>query len=101
MSHDENSVARTARDLFAGVRVRDVATARAWYERLMGAAPSFFPNDIEAVWALGGHRWLYVLEDASRGTLDADVVLLEKPFTKPQLLGAVRGRLEDRAKDSV
>ena len=53
-------------DLFAGVRVRDIADARAWYERLLGAEPAFHPNDVEAVWAVGDHRWFYVLEDAPR-----------------------------------
>ena len=53
-------------DLFAGVRVRDIADARAWYERLLGSEPAFFPNDIEAVWAVGEHRWFYLLEDAPK-----------------------------------
>ena len=53
-------------DLFAGVRVRQIAQARAWYERLLGEEPAFFPNDVEAVWALGEHRWLYLLEDATK-----------------------------------
>jgi len=30
---------------------------------------------------------------ASQGTLDADVALIEKPFTKSQLLTALRHRL--------
>lgn len=53
-------------DLFAGVRVRQLADARAWYERLLGSEPAFFPNDVEAVWAVGEHRWLYVLQDSER-----------------------------------
>ena len=53
-------------DLFAGVRVRQIAVARAWYERLLGGEPAFFPNDVEAVWAIGEHRWLYLLEDAAK-----------------------------------
>ena len=53
-------------DLFAGVRVRDIADARAWYERLLGGQPAFFPNDLEAVWAVGEHRWFYLLEDAPK-----------------------------------
>ena len=53
-------------DLFAGVRVRDIADARAWYERLLGSEPAFFPNDIEAVWAVGEHRWFYLLENAPK-----------------------------------
>jgi hypothetical protein len=32
-------------DLFAGIAVRDYAGAAAWYERLVGAPPSFLPND--------------------------------------------------------
>jgi len=52
--------------LFAGVRVRQIAQARAWYERLLGEEPAFFPNDVEAVWAVGEHRWLYLLEDAAK-----------------------------------
>ena len=49
-------------DLFAGAPVRDFATARVWYERLLGD-PSFFPNDIEAVWELGPHRFVYIVEE--------------------------------------
>jgi hypothetical protein len=36
------------KDLFAGIPVRDYRTALARYERLLGAPPSFLPNDIEA-----------------------------------------------------
>lgn len=41
--------------LFAGIRVRDVTAARAWYERLLGE-PSFFPNATEVVWTLAVGR---------------------------------------------
>ena len=51
--------------LFAGIRVRELAAARAWYEQLLGA-PSFFPNDSEAVWTLADERSVYVQEDADR-----------------------------------
>ncbi|MGH8793706.1 MAG: VOC family protein [Stackebrandtia sp.] len=47
-------------DLFAGVPVRDYAAATAWYERLLGAPPSFLPNDVEAVWELAEHRYVYI-----------------------------------------
>ncbi|HWD77473.1 MAG TPA: VOC family protein [Kribbella sp.] len=47
-------------DLFAGISVRDYETAVAWYEKLLGAPPSFLPNDIEAVWELGEHQFLYI-----------------------------------------
>ena len=47
-------------DLFAGISVRDYAAAVAWYERLLGAPPSFLPNDTEAVWELADHRYLFI-----------------------------------------
>ena len=49
--------------LFAGMRVRDFAAARAWYERLLRAEPSFLPHDTEAVWLLGEQHAVYILED--------------------------------------
>jgi catechol 2,3-dioxygenase-like lactoylglutathione lyase family enzyme len=48
-------------DLFAGIPVSDYRQALAWYERLLGATPSFLPNDTEAVWELAEHRYLYVV----------------------------------------
>jgi catechol 2,3-dioxygenase-like lactoylglutathione lyase family enzyme len=51
--------------LFAGIRVRDLTAARAWYERLLGE-PSFFPNATEVVWMLAEDRSLYIEEDAGR-----------------------------------
>ena len=47
-------------DLFAGIPVRDYGTATAWYEQLLGAPPSFLPNDTEAVWELAEHRYLFI-----------------------------------------
>lgn len=49
-------------DLFAGIPVADYATALAWYEQLLGAAPAFFPNEIEAVWQLAEHRFVYIVQ---------------------------------------
>jgi catechol 2,3-dioxygenase-like lactoylglutathione lyase family enzyme len=49
--------------LFAGLRVRDFGTARAWYERLLGE-PTFFPHATEAVWTLAENRSIYVVEHA-------------------------------------
>jgi len=71
--------------LFAGIRVRDFAAARAWYERLLGE-PSFFPHATEAVWTLADGGSVYIVEeDADRagGALitvfvdDLDAVLAE------------------------
>jgi|SRR4051794_4668467 hypothetical protein len=47
-------------DLFAGIAVRDYATALRWYERLFGQPPAFFPTDTEAVWELAEHRYVYI-----------------------------------------
>ncbi len=47
-------------DLFAGIPVTDLSAALAWYEKLLGSAPSFFPNDVEAVWDVAEHRYLYI-----------------------------------------
>jgi catechol 2,3-dioxygenase-like lactoylglutathione lyase family enzyme len=51
--------------LFAGLRVREFADARKWYERLLGE-PTFFPHATEAVWTLAEGRSIYVVEDADR-----------------------------------
>jgi catechol 2,3-dioxygenase-like lactoylglutathione lyase family enzyme len=51
--------------LFAGLRVREFAEARKWYERLLGE-PTFFPHATEAVWTLVEGRSLYVVEEADR-----------------------------------
>ncbi len=48
-------------DLFAGIPVRDYASAVAWYERLLGGPPSFLPNDVEAVWEVAEHRFVYIV----------------------------------------
>jgi hypothetical protein len=45
--------------LFAGLRVRDFAAARAWYGRLLGE-PAFFPHATEALWTLTHDRSVYV-----------------------------------------
>lgn len=49
-------------ELFAGISVRDRATSLPWYVRFLGSEPAFFPNDVEAVWELAEHRYLYIEE---------------------------------------
>lgn len=46
-------------ELFAGIAVTDHDRAVAWYEQLLGEPPSFLPNDIEAVWELAEHRYVF------------------------------------------
>jgi catechol 2,3-dioxygenase-like lactoylglutathione lyase family enzyme len=50
-------------DLFAGMPVRDLEKAREWYSRVLGAEPSFYPDDTEAVWTLEDRRHVYVVVD--------------------------------------
>ena len=50
-------------ELFAGLPVRDFASAREWYERLFGE-PAFLPHATEAVWTLAEDRSVYVVEHA-------------------------------------
>jgi len=56
-----------ALDLFAGVPVADYAAALPWYERLFGGRPAFLPNDIEAVWQVAEHRYIYIVQEPERG----------------------------------
>ena len=53
-------------ELFAGMPVSDLERAKEWYSRLLGAEPSFFPNEEEAVWSLAENRHVYVLLDPER-----------------------------------
>lgn len=45
--------------IFAGIAVSDFRRALEWYKRFLGAEPTFYPNDIEAVWELAEDRYLY------------------------------------------
>lgn len=58
--------------LFAGVYVSQFEPAKEWYVRLLGREPSFFPNDIEAVWEVAEQRSIYIRlqpEDAGHSVL--------------------------------
>jgi catechol 2,3-dioxygenase-like lactoylglutathione lyase family enzyme len=52
--------------LFAGLPVADYERSVAWYERLLGSAPSFLPHATEAVWELAEQRFLYIVERPDR-----------------------------------
>jgi catechol 2,3-dioxygenase-like lactoylglutathione lyase family enzyme len=83
-------------DLFAGIPVRDYTAATAWYERLLGAPPSFLPNDTEAVWELAEHRYVYIVvrpEHAGHavhtvflGDFDARISLIAERGMQPDVL---------------
>ncbi len=53
-------------EFFAGIAVADFGSALAWYERLMGRPPDFFPHEREAVWRITEHAWIYVVSDPER-----------------------------------
>jgi catechol 2,3-dioxygenase-like lactoylglutathione lyase family enzyme len=53
-------------EFFAGIPVADFRSMLAWYERLFGKPPAFFPHDREAVWQITDHAWIYVVEDVER-----------------------------------
>ena len=40
----------------------DHARSLAWYERLLGSAPTFLATPTEAVWELAEHRYIYIGE---------------------------------------
>ena len=64
-------------DLFAGIGVTDYETARPWYERLLGAEPSFLPHATEAVWELAEHRFLFIVEDPERAGCAQQTIFVE------------------------
>jgi catechol 2,3-dioxygenase-like lactoylglutathione lyase family enzyme len=53
-------------DLFAGVAVREIGVASGWYERFFGGEPAFLPNEVEAVWEVGEHQYVYIAESVER-----------------------------------
>jgi hypothetical protein len=53
-------------DLFAGIPVTDFAAALAWYERFFGGAPDMFPHATEAVWGVGEHSYVYIVQQPER-----------------------------------
>ena len=53
-------------DLFAGIPVTDYTAALPWYEQFFGSRPLFLPNDIEAVWKVADHRYIYIVQEPGR-----------------------------------
>jgi catechol 2,3-dioxygenase-like lactoylglutathione lyase family enzyme len=51
---------------FAGVAVRSIDDARAWYTDFFGREPDMLPHSREAVWQVTDGGWVYVVEDAER-----------------------------------
>ena len=66
MADYQSILGGTGTDMFSGIPVSNFQTSLDWYQRLFGARPSFFPNEVEAVWAIAEHRWIYIIVDAKR-----------------------------------
>lgn len=66
--------------IFAGIAVNDFRQALDWYQRLLGAAPSFYPNDIEAVWELAESRYVYIIQDAGRAGGAVGMIWVDDPI---------------------
>ena len=68
--------------VFAGVPVRDFARAVKWYELLLGAEVSFYPNDVEAVWQLAEDRYVYIIEDHQRAGGALNMIWVDDPVAE-------------------
>src|ERR1044072_4058933 len=62
-------------DLFAGIPVKDYKISLAWYERLFGCPPSFLPNDVEAVWQVAEHQWVYIIVQPEHAGRSVNTIL--------------------------
>jgi catechol 2,3-dioxygenase-like lactoylglutathione lyase family enzyme len=65
-------------DLFAGIYVRDYGAAKAWYVRVLGAEPAFYPSDTEAVWEVAEHRYLYIQQNAEHAGHAVQTLLVDE-----------------------
>ena len=81
-------------DLFAGIPVMDFQRAMAWYERLLGSAPTFLAHETEAVWEIAEHRFLYVDEDPEQAGHARHTLFVED-------LEAVVGGIGDRGLEAA
>jgi hypothetical protein len=68
--------------IFAGIPVRDFGTALAWYQRLLGAEPTFYPHDAEAVWELAEDRYLYIIQDTERAGGAVSMIWVDDPVSE-------------------
>jgi hypothetical protein len=68
--------------IFAGIPVKDFRSALSWYERLLGAEPAFFPNDVEAVWQLAEDRYVYIIEDIDRAGGGVSMIWVDDPVAE-------------------
>jgi len=53
-------------DVCAGLAVRDIAQARAWYSDVLGRGPDLEPIEGVAEWQMCSTAWLQLFEDPGR-----------------------------------
>ena len=71
-----------ATGIFAGIPVNNYGKALEWYRRLLGAEPSFYPNDVEAVWQLAEDRYVYIIVDAGRAGGAVSMIWVDDPASE-------------------
>lgn len=57
--------------------MREYAAALEWYERFFGGEPAFVPNDVEAVWEVAEHQYIYIEESPERAGCGLVTVFVE------------------------
>jgi hypothetical protein len=80
--------------IFAGIPVTDFQPALAWYRQLLGSEPSFYPNDVEAVWQLAENLYIYIIRDVDRAGGAVSMIWVEDPVAEVARI-AVRGLLPE------
>jgi hypothetical protein len=68
--------------IFAGIPVREFGTALEWYQRLLGREPTFYPNDVEAVWQLAENCHVYIIRDLRRAGGGVNMIWLDDPVSE-------------------
>jgi predicted enzyme related to lactoylglutathione lyase len=68
--------------VFAGIPVDDFKAALPWYQQLLGTEPSFYPNDVEAVWQLAEDRFVYIIEDQQRAGGGVSMIWVDDPVAE-------------------
>ena len=68
--------------IFAGIAVNDVRQALDWYKLLLGKEPTFYPNDVEAVWQLAEDRYVYIIQDADRAGGAVNMIWVDDPVAE-------------------
>jgi hypothetical protein len=68
--------------IFAGIAVSDFRQALDWNRRFLGAEPTFYPNDIEAVWERARDRYLYIIRDVDRAGGAVSMIWVDDPVAE-------------------